>query len=99
MFGKKVIPIAIFIMCCLVFVSCQKLPERGRPARPLKVETLPSLDAIPLEYGNLVAVTTSGEQPGRVQLWFEKQDKTIVVVRVDYISGRPYPAALIIPRK
>ncbi len=100
MFGRKVIPIAISVMPSIVFLSCQKLPESNRAvAGPLKVESLPSLDAIPLEYGNLVAVTSSSDNPGRAQLWFEKQDKTIVVVRVDYVRGVPYPTALIIPRK
>jgi hypothetical protein len=62
----------------------------------LKTETISSTDAIPLDYGNLIAVTTS---PPHAQLWFEKADKTIVLVRLNYVSGGINNSVTIIPRR
>ena len=84
---------------CVGLLSCRKLPSAASPAGQLKSEVLTSLDAIPLEYGNLVDVTSDSSFPAWAQLWFEKADKTIVVVRVSWADGAIQSNATIIPRR
>jgi hypothetical protein len=60
---------------------------------------LTSLDAIPLDYGNLVDVTSDSSFPAWAQLWFEKADKTIVVVRVSWADGAIQKNVTVIPRR
>ena len=59
-------------------LSCRRLPEPSSQ-KLLKVEPTP-IDAIPSEYGNLVSVTERG--PNAALLWFERPDKTIVIVGI-----------------
>ena len=90
------------ITLCMGLTSCQKLgpdAEALQAARELKKETLKSLDAIPVEYGNLVGVTTNSQNPQWSQVWFEKPDKTIVVVSVNTIDGFLWKEALSISRR
>jgi len=56
--------------------ACQKLPDQT-PA------SLPTAEAIPMDYGKLVGITPHGAHPYIAVLWFEKPDKTIVAMRVD----------------
>jgi len=63
----------------------------------LHFDTARSLDAIPLDYGTLVAVNQAS--PGWVGLWFERPDHTIVVSFVNIDEGRIYEKSLTIPRK
>jgi hypothetical protein len=65
----------------------------------LKMETLSSQDAIPMEYGNLVGVTSDSTYPSWTQLWFEKPDKTIVVVKVIWTEGALQKNVTVIPRR
>ena len=77
------------VALCMGLASCQKLgpDEAALQAAREKIEILKSLDGIPTEFGNLVGVTSNGYFPRQAQLWFEKPDKTIVVVRVDFSNG------------
>jgi len=65
----------VFVLGC---VGCQKLT----PA-PVVVTTLP---AIPLDYGDLVAVVPSTD-PRWVALWFQRPDKSISIHRVNIVTG------------
>ena len=58
--------------------SCQKLPARSNPV--FAAERIRSTSAIAPDYGNLVTVTSSSN--GGPLLWFERSDKSIVVVGV-----------------
>ena len=90
------------VTLCMGLTSCQKLePDEValKATRQLKIETLKSLDAIPAEYGNLVGVTSSSYRPDIAQLWFEKPDKTIVVVSVNFVKGGLWSNYLLIPRR
>ena len=90
------------VTLCMGLTSCQKLePDEAtlKTARQLKIETLKSLDAIPAEYGNLVGVTSTSVRPDVAQLWFEKPDKTIVVVSVNFVKGGLWSNYLLIPRR
>ena len=92
------VPLCIAALCLGLF-SCQQLPSNVPQAGQLKSEALKTLDAIPLDYGNLVDVTFDSTYPNWAQLWFEKPDKTIVVVRVNWADGVIQSTATIIPRR
>jgi hypothetical protein len=68
---------------CLASSACRKLSPSPQQ---LKIEPITSTAAISAEYGNLVAVTstnpTGTSQETWALLWFEKPDKSIVVVSV-----------------
>jgi hypothetical protein len=94
---------ALVLICCnlslyLGVVSCRKIttPADLAPVQ-LKTEPLQLQDAVPLDYGTLVGVTSSYQ--GSAQLWFEKADKTIVVVSVNLDSRRMSASTLVIPRR
>ena len=42
------------------------------------------LKGIPAEYGSLISVTTHAAYPGWAQLWFEDDQKTIRLVRIEF---------------
>jgi hypothetical protein len=101
MAGRTVIFLFV-ITLCMGLTSCQKLgpdEEALKALRQLKMETLKSLDEIPVEFGNLVGVTSNSDRPNLAQLWFEKPDKTIVVVSVNFIKGGLWSNYLLIPRR
>ena len=77
--------------------ACQRL-EPGATAgdATLPIEEVSLRGAIPLEYGQLVNVTRHGQFTAA--LWFEKPDKSIVVVRVNYERGIVNRRVLTIPR-
>ncbi len=88
----------LLLLCVsLSLTACQKMNqvEMG----PLPFEKATVLDSIPLEYGELIAITPRGSYPDRATLWFEKPDKTIVAVRVNFKAGWISPEILSIPRK
>ena len=65
------------VILCLGLLSCRRISaDAQRP--PLKIEPVQAVDAIPAEYGNLVGVTQ--RDPNSALLWFEKPDKTIVIL-------------------
>ena len=80
--------------------SCQQLPApRTFAPGALQTEDMTYIDAIPLDYGTLVGVTSLPDNPYTTGLWFEKPDKTIVFVRVNISLGRIEKRALILPRR
>lgn len=97
MHSHKIVTVCL-ILTCIVAFSCQKL-EKTPPTATLKFEQMKSLDAIPLEFGNLVGVTTTSAYPEWAQLWFEKPDKSIIVVRVQWGGGYLNQQATVIPRR
>jgi len=100
--AKRIVMLLCVVTLCMGLISCQKLgpdDEAIRAPHELKIETLKSLDQIPAEYGNLVGVTTNSARPDDAQLWFERPDKTIVVVRVNFMKGGLRTTYLEIPRR
>lgn len=86
----------------LALISCEKLPSG--PSLPaskgqLSVEAVKFQDAIPMDYGNLVGVTPHPETAKWAALWFEKPDKTITVVWVNFVEGKMGDRVTKIPRK
>jgi len=70
-------------IACLSLASCRKLSSSL--GEPLRIEPIKSTTSISREYGNLVSVTST--TPNLALLWFERPDKTIVVVGVNMGGG------------
>jgi hypothetical protein len=95
-------PLMLLCLFALAFAaaSCAKLPGPPPLTRgPLQVEQARYADAIPLDYGTLIAVTTDAESPYMAGLWFEKPDKTIVYVKVNVSLGKIHNEVLVLPRR
>lgn len=56
--------------------------EQGGPGS-IPVEPTPFRDAIPASYGRAFAVTTNPESPSLVYIWFERDDQSVVAVRLE----------------
>ena len=89
---------ACVVLLCLLLGSCADLDRPKDYEGPLAFDSRKLTDAIPADYGDLVSVTTTQIYPGWVQLWFQKEDKTIVGVFVQFDTGQIKPEALLIPR-
>ena len=76
--------------------ACEKI-EQPAGEGMLSFEEGRMLDAIPLAYGRLVAITS--DRSFFAELWFEKPDKTVVLVRVNWATGAMSRTVLTIPRK
>ena len=87
------------VVVCLAVTGCQKLPAWDRAGTGGQVDPSKFADTIPLEYGNLIAVTNNSVDSPWVSLWFEKPDKSIVVVSVDRHTGRVWTEVRVIGRK
>jgi hypothetical protein len=68
--------------------GCQRLEE---PAWA-------QIEAIPAEYGQLVAITQH-QDPYLAVLWFEQPDKTLVAVKVNIARGQIAAQSIKFPRK
>jgi hypothetical protein len=86
------------LLLCIGAISCEKtVTQPGPSGLQLSYESLKTQNSIPLEYGNLVGVAVNA--PGYARLFFEKPDKTIVVVTVNVDKGSLSDRVLVIPRK
>jgi len=89
--------IGLFIM--LITVSCTRIEKQSAPQGELKDIVLSELDSIPLEYGKLKSITTHSMYDGWAQLWFEDEQQTIRMVRVNFHSKRIMKDVIVISRK
>ena len=78
----------------LTATGCRKLDEPAPPGTPSI-----TLDAIPADMGELVAVTTAPQWPSNAQLWFVKPDKSIAMIGVNMRTLRMSGTSVIIPRR
>lgn len=91
---------------CLGLTACVKvdsevphpLTEIEGLDSPLAMATTGLGDAIPAEYGDLKAAYYYPRNWQFAQLWFQKQDGTIVVVWVDQTKWTVLDKAVVIPR-
>ena len=76
--------IGIFlILVILIFLSlsCAKIEQPVAPGEGgLDFKALPSPNSIPLEYGNLVSVSSVAGLPYSVQLWFQDENGILRMV-------------------
>ena len=91
----------LFLVCgfllCLVGISCEKAQTPVRSELKLSFETLKTQNSIPAEYGELEGVVV--DTPNLARMFFEKEDKSIVVVTVNVADGFLQDRVLVIPRK
>ena len=93
--GKRLVGLGLVFVVVLC-VSCTKLPGAFSPSGPaVSVSVLP---VIPLDNGDLVAVTPHPMDGHWVALWFQKPDKTISVRWVNITLGT-VGTEMTIPRK
>jgi hypothetical protein len=84
--------------------ACEKL-QPAAPSEPAEargeLSLLPATikDAIPLEYGKLVAVIPHTTNEAFVGLWFEDDEQTLTGVWVNVVEGRIYDQILQIRRR
>ncbi|MDD5718541.1 MAG: hypothetical protein PHQ53_02510 [Candidatus Krumholzibacteria bacterium] len=93
-----VLILAAFLLVVSVCGGCAKLPAQTPEEGALTFAAADLQDAIPLSFGDLIAVTTNETFPGWAQLWFQKEDKSVVAVYVQYSQRRLALRALSIPR-
>ena len=92
--------VLLVTLTCLLTTSCADIDaEAPVAAGPLVRDASATLtDAIPVEYGDLIAVTTTEIYPNYAQLWFQKEDKSIVTVFLNFKRGTMEKHPLVIPR-
>ena len=90
--------VALAVVCVAV-LSCQKLPQPDRESGVEQLDTAKLADTIPLDYGNLIAATTNSTNERWVTLWFERADKSIVIVGVDQRTWKVWTEPRVIGRK
>lgn len=84
---------------CVSAWSCVSIDavEQGKKGE-LRIESVAFKDSIPKDFGRALGVTVRPENPDVAQLWFEKEDGTIVLINVDSRHGRLGEKILVIPR-
>lgn len=97
--SKRVALVIGSLLLVLGIASCQKLETTRSKSVAPPFEAVNSVAALPAEYGNLVGVTSHPSNPYWVSLWFVKEDKTILAVRVNQSTGEIYSRVLTIPRR
>ena len=100
---RRIVLLSSCLALCFALGACQRLesvrPFEGLGPGELRKQALPFKDAIPAEYGDLVAVTSHAGYPTWAQAWFVRADKSIVVVWINSRSGQVLPDVLTIPRR
>lgn len=99
---KRVALLLSFLSLAFVLSACQRLEDvRPLPSRlgELPKESLPFKDALPLDYGDLVSVTSIAGDPNWAQAWFVRPDKSIVIVWVNARTGNMLGDVVVIPRR
>ena len=94
--GNRLV-LACGLLLCLVGISCEKTQMPVPPELKLSFEKIKSQNAIPAEYGELEGVVL--DSPNVARMFFEKDDKSIVVVTVNVADGFLQDRVLVIPRK
>jgi hypothetical protein len=85
-------------LLALAAAGCERLPDGRLDGGVLALKTVAPGATIPAEYGRLVSVTSNSSHPGWAQLWFERDDRSIVTVFVNYQNGGVRDKILVIPR-
>ena len=100
---KRVFLLFSCLALALVLGACQRLEVadslRGTGRGELPKERLAFKDALPLDFGDLVSVSSVDGSPSWVQAWFVRPDKSIVVVWVNTRTGYMLDDAVVIPRR
>lgn len=96
---ERRIPIVVLAVALALAASgCEKLPAPDNAAGPLDLQAVAPGGSIPAAYGRLVSVTSSAAYPGWAQLWFERDDRTVTTVFVNFQNGQVRDRILVLPR-
>lgn len=97
---KRIVLLLALVALSVVAASCRPLPAKVSFARgELQTEEVAFTDAIPLDYGTLVGVVSLQDNAYTTGLWFQKADKTIVLVKVNVSLGKIEKNVLLLPRR
>ena len=100
---RRVLLLSSCLALCFVLTACQKLetarPLEARGRGDLPKEKLVFRDALPADYGDLIGVTSHADNSTWAQAWFQRADKSIVVVWINSRTGAMLEDALVIPRR
>ena len=89
------------LLCILIFafICCEQYPSPESEIKAeLKKVKIENLKGIPSEYGSCIGITTHSLYDGWAQLWFEDEQKTIRMVRINFHSDRIHENLLVVPR-
>ena len=91
----------VLVVLVLLASSCTKLPEYVPAGKgDVAMETLSDKSSIPLKWGNLVSVTSSGgDAPDVFQLWFQDEQGNVRMVNYDIPTNSLFHIVRFIPRK
>ncbi len=89
---KLCVPFFIVAVLLFFFIACERIDQDVEP------EGIVDLQAVSMEYGSLVSVTTAPQYPNWAQLWFEAEDGTITMVRVNWMEDKMLEDILAIER-
>jgi len=89
---RKLILSAICALVILGALSCTRISNDDDPTK------FADLQSIPLEYGQLKAVTMTEQYHGWAQLWFQDDAGTIRMVRVNWATDQMLKKTLTITR-
>jgi hypothetical protein len=93
---QRLVLLGLLFALILSSGSCSKLPPTFTPTGP--VSSVKVMPVIPLDSGDLIAVTPHPTAGHWVALWFQKPDKTVTVRWVNITLGT-VGAEVTIPRK
>jgi hypothetical protein len=85
------------VVLVLLALSCTRLPDAG--SGEIASQELPQMDAIPANWGQLIAVSNVTHYPDHVQLWFQDSDGAIRMVPYSVTGGNFVGHYRMIPRK
>lgn len=94
--------ICLLVIVCLIFlsVSCEKIAEKQVWMEgDIGFEKLPRTDLIPLDWGDLVSVSSANGEAGWVQLWFQNEKGDIHMAVYNTRKMRLYPNARVFRRE
>ena len=96
MIGKSLV-LVCGLLLGIAGISCERTQKPVPPELKLSFETIKTQNSVPVEYGELEAVVV--DSPHFARMFFEREDKSIVVVTVNMEDGFLRDRVLIIPRK
>jgi hypothetical protein len=81
-------------------LSCTKLDQVTTIGTgTLEMQELPSDGSIPLEYGNLISVSSLDQYPTMVQLWFQDEQGDLRMVQYSFRYNHFKKLSYLISRK
>lgn len=87
------------VAVCLLATACQKLPDQDQNGDTWKVDESKLMSTVPLDYGDLIGVTVNSASRRWVTMYFQRPDKSIVIVGLDQKTWKVWPEPHVLERK